>query len=192
VKITRIKSGPQPPSEEQLLEWTRPKAGMDEEELAHTGSTRFASFIRAITQSGFVRDENQFPVDLGGVSYVTYRKKSLPPLEFEYSKAIIQDDIQDLPAGIENLPIGIDGRTYQWVDLEGEGVPGILTEQAGAWYYKPNQGGGSFGPLHPNVAETLDRLFASAVPVYLIGERLTRVSSELPTSGQLSPRIFAS
>jgi hypothetical protein len=36
IAALNAKSGPQPPSEEQLLEWTRPKAGMDEEELAHT------------------------------------------------------------------------------------------------------------------------------------------------------------
>ena len=34
---------------------------------------------------------------------------------------------------------------YQWVDLDGEGVSGILTEQAGAWFYKPNLGEGRFG-----------------------------------------------
>ena len=27
---------------------------------------------------------------------------------------------------------------YQWADLHGEGIPGILTEQAGAWFYKRN------------------------------------------------------
>src|SRR5690606_8596893 len=27
---------------------------------------------------------------------------------------------------------------YQWVDLHGEGIPGVLTEQASAWYYKRN------------------------------------------------------
>src|SRR5262245_62176932 len=36
ISALNAKSGPQPPSEEQLLEWTRPKARMDEEELAHT------------------------------------------------------------------------------------------------------------------------------------------------------------
>src|SRR5262249_22234627 len=38
-------------------------------------------------------------------------------------------------------------KNYQWVDLDGEGVSGILTEQADAWFYKPNLGGGRFGPL---------------------------------------------
>ena len=27
---------------------------------------------------------------------------------------------------------------YRWTDLHGEGIPGILTEQAGAWFYKRN------------------------------------------------------
>ncbi len=99
-----------------------------EEELAHQGSTRFASFIRRITQSGYIRQPDG-----------TYLKKSLPPLEFEYSKAIIQDQVRELDAeDLENLPAGLDGTTYQWTDLHGEGIPGILTEQAGAWFYKRN------------------------------------------------------
>jgi RHS repeat-associated protein len=119
-----------------------------EQELAHQGSTRFASFIRGVTQSGFVRDAARPLVEIDGVNFVTYLKKSLPPLEFEYSKAIIQDDIREVDAGsLENLPVGLDGTTYQWVDLDGEGVSGILTEQAEAWFYKPNLGNGKFGPV---------------------------------------------
>ena len=110
-----------------------------EDELAHQGSTRFASFIRAVTQSGYVRDDTQAVVARNGVQYFTYLKKSLPPIEFKYSKAVIQDQVLDLdPASLENLPAGLDGSTYQWIDLHGEGIPGILTEQAGAWFYKRN------------------------------------------------------
>ena len=119
-----------------------------ESELSYQGSTRFASFLRSIIQSGFLRDDTQAVVQRNGVSYVTYLKKSLPPLEFEYSKAVIQDDIRELDAGsLENLPVGLDGGTYQWVDLDGEGVSGILREQADAWFYKPSVGDGRFGPL---------------------------------------------
>jgi|SRR5882724_208364 len=39
---------------------------------------------------------------------------------------------------VENLPAGADGARYQWIDLDGEGLPGILTEQATAWFYKRN------------------------------------------------------
>jgi hypothetical protein len=119
-----------------------------EAELAYHGSTRFASFIRAVSQSGFVRDDTQPPVERNGATYLTYVKKSLPPVEFEYSKATIQDDIRELDSvSLGNLPIGLDGTIYQWVDLDGEGVSGILTEQADAWFYKPNLGDGHFGPL---------------------------------------------
>ncbi|RYF38929.1 MAG: toxin, partial [Comamonadaceae bacterium] len=108
-------------------------------ELAHQGSTRFASFIRAITQSGYVRDDTQAVVVRDGIEYATYLEKSLPPLEFEYSKANIQDSVLELDAGsLENLPAGLDGTSYQWIDLHGEGIPGILTEQAEAWFYKRN------------------------------------------------------
>ena len=90
-----------------------------EEQLAHQGSSRFGSFVRSITQSGYMRDDTQTVVERDGVEYVTYSKKSLPPLELEYSKANIQEDVRELDeSSLENLPVGIDGSTYQWVDLE--------------------------------------------------------------------------
>ncbi|WP_207431338.1 SpvB/TcaC N-terminal domain-containing protein [Sabulibacter ruber] len=120
----------------------------NEAELAHPGSTRYASFIKTIIQSGFVRDDTKAELSHNGLKYFTYLKKSLPPLEFDYSKAKIQEDIRELDTkSLENLPVGLDGITYQWVDLDGEGLSGILTEQADAWFYKPNVGNGSFGPL---------------------------------------------
>ena len=36
------------------------------------------------------------------------------------------------------LRIGLDGSIYRWADLHGEGLPGLLTEQAGVWFYKRN------------------------------------------------------
>ena len=120
-----------------------------EDELAHQGSTRFASFIRAVTQSGYVRDDTQAVVERNGVQYATYLKKSLPPLEFEYSKAVIQDRGPRARRRQPREPArrASTASTYQWVDLDGEGVSGILTEQADAWFYKPNLGDGRFGPL---------------------------------------------
>src|SRR5262249_11481216 len=91
------------------------------------------------TQAGYVRDETQPVVIQNGIPYATYLKKALPPLEFEYSKAVIQDQVQEVdPASLENVPAGLDGAPYQWMDLHGEGISGILTEQAGAWFYKRN------------------------------------------------------
>jgi hypothetical protein len=37
-----------------------------------------------------------------------------------------------------NLPNGLDDERYQWVDLDGEGISCILTEQAEGWFYKGN------------------------------------------------------
>lgn len=70
-----------------------------EDEFTYQGSTRFASFLRAVTQSGFVRDDTQAVLVRNGVTYLTYLKKSLPPLEFEYSKVRIQDDLREVDEG---------------------------------------------------------------------------------------------
>jgi len=87
-----------------------------------------ASFITSVIQSGYKR--------IAG----TYRKKSLPPVEFEYSQAVIQENVCEVDAAsLENLPQGLDHSRYQWADLDGEGLSGILTEQGGAWFYKRNQ-----------------------------------------------------
>jgi hypothetical protein len=68
--------------------------------------------------------------------------KSLPPLEFTYSEPIIDETVREVdPQSLENLPQGLDGTRYQWVDLDGEGLSGILTEQAGAWFYSGVQVG---------------------------------------------------
>ena len=117
-----------------------------EVELAHPGSTRFASFLRAVSQSGYVRNEPRS--EAAGATI--YLKKSLPPVEFEYSRAQIDDRLHTIDReSLENLPIGLDGTAYQWVDLDGEGVSGILTEQADAWFYKSNLGNGQFAPARP-------------------------------------------
>jgi len=86
-----------------------------------------ASFIASATQNSYRRSSS------------VYLKKSLPPVEFEYSDAIINEDVENInPEALENLPIGIDGITYQWRDLYGEGVSGIFTEQTDGWFYKRN------------------------------------------------------
>jgi RHS repeat-associated protein len=86
------------------------------------------SFISEVTQSGYVRQPNG-----------TYLKKSLPPLSFEYSKALIHDEIETVDAeSLQNLPVGADDLEYQWLDLDGEGLQGVLSEKQGGWYYKRN------------------------------------------------------
>src|SRR5207237_3741781 len=70
-----------------------------DDELAHQGSTRFASFIRSVTQSGFVRDTARPIVVRGGVRYVTYLSKLLPPLDLFYTKAATAAVVYDVTAG---------------------------------------------------------------------------------------------
>ncbi len=68
-----------------------------------------------------------------------YISKSLPPLEFNYSRATIQQEVKTMDAeSLENLPEGFNNKKYQWIDLDGDGICGIFSEQADGWYYKPN------------------------------------------------------
>ncbi|WP_428265996.1 SpvB/TcaC N-terminal domain-containing protein [Haliangium sp.] len=98
------------------------------------------SFVTAVTQRGWVRR----PEHEGG----GYRTSALPPVELSYTEARIDETLRELDAeSLDNLPQGLAGSGYQWVDLYNEGLPGILTEQGDAWYYKPNRGEGRFGPL---------------------------------------------
>ncbi|MFE9574996.1 SpvB/TcaC N-terminal domain-containing protein [Nocardia sp. NPDC006044] len=83
--------------------------------------------LTSVTQRGYRRTD-------GG-----YRSRPLPPVEFGYSQAQIQGEVRELDRdSLAGLPIGVDGTGYQWVDLDGDGVAGILTEQDGAWFYKRN------------------------------------------------------
>jgi hypothetical protein len=54
--------------------------------------------------------------------------------------------VRDVDAdSMVGIPQAIDGRAYQFVDLDGEGVPGVLSQQGPALYYKKNLGQGKLG-----------------------------------------------
>jgi RHS repeat-associated protein len=112
------------------------------------------TFLRSVTQTGFHRNN-------GG-----YDSRSLPPVVFEYTEPIVRDVVEEVdPQSLENLPIGLDGSAYRWTDLHGEGIPGILTEQAGAWLYKRN-----WSPLperQPDHSEVMKAKFAPLETVAL-------------------------
>lgn len=85
------------------------------------------TFLVALTRTGYQRHGNGFTA------------RSLPALEFEYSQPQIQPSVLSLdPASLANLPEGLDGSHFRWVDLDGEGLSGILTDAGGAWNYKRN------------------------------------------------------
>jgi len=86
-------------------------------------------YLKTITQSGYIRKEDN-----------TYAKKSLPPMELTYEKLHWNTTLKTIhPEQIVNAPAGLTNN-YQWVDLYGEGIAGILAEQGNAWYYKSNLG----------------------------------------------------
>jgi RHS repeat-associated protein len=96
--------------------------------------TPVASFVTAITQRGYRHGDHGYIV------------RELPALEFTYSEAVIDETLHEAgPGTLEGLPVGVDGSAYRWVDLDGHGLSGVLTEQAGAWFYKPSLGHGLLG-----------------------------------------------
>jgi hypothetical protein len=105
-------------------------------DLSHTSSPPtdpsqpFYSYLLSATVTGYTRN--------GAAGYFS---SSLPPVEFGYTEAIVDETVRDVdPQSLANLPSGLGGQNYRWVDLDGEGLSGILTEQAGSWFYKANLG----------------------------------------------------
>ncbi|OQP60443.1 hypothetical protein A3860_33510 [Niastella vici] len=75
-----------------------------------------------------------------------YQSKSLPPASFTYTAPGVESSFNPVPGETDsNFPMGLNGLSYKWIDLYGEGLPGILYELHEAWYYKPNLGGGNLG-----------------------------------------------
>ena len=84
------------------------------------------TFVAAVTQNGYRR------LDAGG-----YLRASMPPVELEYTTAIVGDAVLTLDsASAPNVPQGLGGG--QWIDLDGEGLAGLLSDVDGAWCYERN------------------------------------------------------
>jgi hypothetical protein len=95
----------------------------------------------------------------------------LPPVEFTY-EATINEEIRNVdPESLENLPNGLDGTQYQWVDLDGEGLSGILTEQAQGWFYKRNLSPINF--VETNKTKGVRRIEAKFAPVEQVATKPT-------------------
>jgi hypothetical protein len=111
------------------------------------------TFLESATQVGYRR------------APAGYQSGSAPPLEFFYSQPDVQPDVFSLDDADSrmNLPEGIDGTRFQFVDLNGDGLSGVLVEESGSWSYKRN-----LSPLN-NVVVNGERLsraeFAPAEPV---------------------------
>lgn len=75
-----------------------------------------------------------------------WQSKSLPAMTFEYEQLDWNTDLQTVAQqDFSGAPQGLTG-PYQWIDFEGEGISGILSEQGTGWFYKNNLGDGHFAP----------------------------------------------
>ncbi|TXH68383.1 MAG: toxin [Lysobacteraceae bacterium] len=114
-------------------------------------------FLREVTQTGYRRNG------------AGYDRRSLPPLEFEYSVPAIQDSVENVdPRSLEHLPSGLDGATYLWTDLHGEGAPGIFSAQGGSWYYKRN-----LSPIPERGVDGRERIKARFAPTETVSRNPT-------------------
>jgi RHS repeat-associated protein len=96
-----------------------------------------ATMMEAVTHSGYIYNNVE----------KQYQAKTIPPMEFKYTQAHVDESIHTLEhAAMENIPVGLNS-PYQWIDLDGEGISGVLVQQPDAWYYKRNLGQGRFTPL---------------------------------------------
>lgn len=97
--------------------------------------------------------------------YNDYWTLAMPPVELGYTKG---------PTGLADLPVeemdlrmsGLDTSMVQWVDLYGEGAPGIFTKsKGGGWYYQRNVTGADGPPEvgEPRPVSTLPSMTQSAV-----------------------------
>lgn len=83
-----------------------------------------------------------------------YLTRSLAPADFFYTDSPLEDPLFEghelkevQPESLANLPAAAGTDDYRFVDLDGEGISGVLTEQDATWFYKPNRGDGQLGAL---------------------------------------------
>jgi hypothetical protein len=90
------------------------------------------TFLASVTQRGYRKTPGG-----GGPAYDL---RATPPLEFTYSQPEFHPEVLPLtdPQSLGNLPEGIDGGRFRWVDLDGEGLSGVLSDGDGGWSYKRN------------------------------------------------------
>ncbi len=112
------------------------------------------SFIERVVHSGHRR--------LADGRYLT---RSTAPLDLFYTQSPLENPAFDDfllrevdPIRLESLPGAVNGQEHRFVDLDGEGISGVLTTYEGAWFYKPNRGNGRLGAvetvrLQPSLAD---------------------------------------
>ncbi|MFE2282912.1 SpvB/TcaC N-terminal domain-containing protein [Streptomyces sp. NPDC059443] len=95
----------------------------------HHRADPVATKLASVTHRGYA------PAAEGPVS------AELPALTFTYTERTVTSETRPLRAAPGDAPPAM-GRGSRWADLDGDGISGLLTETDGAWYYRPNRGGG--------------------------------------------------
>ncbi|MEX1363867.1 MAG: SpvB/TcaC N-terminal domain-containing protein, partial [Nannocystaceae bacterium] len=108
-------------------------------DLSYDDAEHLATLI-AVTQRSYERD-----AATGG-----YAVADLPPLTMTYSTPTLSPMLHELDAAsLRDLPRGVDGAQFRLADLEGDGLPGIVSQQGDVLVYKRPRGDGRFGPAVP-------------------------------------------
>ncbi|KAF5969544.1 insecticidal toxin complex [Fusarium coicis] len=87
------------------------------------------SFLASIINQGHIWD---------GSKYVT---QQTPPCFFDYSQLGDMSSVQlksAKPRDLKGLLGALPESKTQWLDLDGEGMPGLLVRRNGGWYYQKN------------------------------------------------------
>jgi RHS repeat-associated protein len=103
-----------------------------------------STYLRSVKQKGWIRRSDG-----------TYDDPlALPAVDLDYSRPTMEPELHTVDeTSLRDLPAGIDGNRYRLLDLDGEGLPGIFTDRAGAFWYKRGDGDGRFGALERIAAQ---------------------------------------
>lgn len=110
-------------------------------DLEYADDAGLAHLVRVI-QCGYLRDDSG-----------DYQRAFLPPLELDYVQAAWNETWQSLDQSAQQGLRPAARERVQWVDLDGEGIPGVLIPAERAWYYRHNRGSGELAP--PRVLPSL-------------------------------------
>jgi len=96
------------------------------------------TYLSSVTHAGYIRRT---------APAAGYVRAHLPPLALGYVKPELHDELRVVDRdSLEGVRGGLEAAGAQWVDLDGEGIPGVLVPGERAWYYKASLGGGRLAP----------------------------------------------
>ena len=123
----------------------------------HYEATEVASLLVAV-------NHRRYQPQLDGM----LRAEATPPVQMQYTTMQLQSASKLVDAeSLRDVSGGLDGSSLRLIDLDAEGVPGLLVRRAGTWSYKRSHGGGRFAPaVHlPSLPTTVGSAAARLVDV---------------------------